>query len=213
MKDKTSTPKYISLLITYIPAHTPKIPMRAYFPANCQVKRCRKILFPFNGYANYLVRAVTACHSLRSRAGLQGFRSEIGYQNFDQVWNRVRVSRSVPHTPSQFFWKYPWNFWDTKGRSLCQAFLAETVETGTKNRCVIEATHVMRRSLGKIKFRAFPKRIGPRMLSLESVHYFAASEQYWVVLWANKSCDEHAIYFGDWNDVLCKSLFRYLAMM
>ena len=30
----------------------------------------------------------------------------------------------------------------TNGRSLCQAFLAETVETGTKNLCVIEATHV-----------------------------------------------------------------------
>ena len=36
-------------------------------------------------YANYRVRAVTACHALRSRAGLQGFRSEIGYQIFDQV--------------------------------------------------------------------------------------------------------------------------------
>ena len=28
---------------------------------------------------------LTACHALRSRAGLQGFRSEIGYQIFDQV--------------------------------------------------------------------------------------------------------------------------------
>ena len=32
-----------------------------------------------------LLRAVTACHALRSRAGLQGFGSEIGYQIFDQV--------------------------------------------------------------------------------------------------------------------------------
>ena len=31
----------------------------------------------------------------------------------------------------------------------CQAFLAETVETGTKKRCVIEATHVLRRKLRK----------------------------------------------------------------
>ena len=31
----------------------------------------------------------------------------------------------------------------------CQAFLAENVETGTKNRCVIEATHVLRRKLRK----------------------------------------------------------------
>ena len=39
-------------------------------------------------YAN-LVRAVTACHALRSRTGLQGFRSEIGYQFFDEVLNRA----------------------------------------------------------------------------------------------------------------------------
>ena len=31
----------------------------------------------------------------------------------------------------------------------CQAFLAENVETGTKNRCVIEATHVLPRKLRK----------------------------------------------------------------
>ena len=37
----------------------------------------------------------------------------------------------------------------------------ETVETGTKNRCVIEVTHVLSRSLGKIKFRAFLKRVSP----------------------------------------------------
>ena len=69
-------------------------------------------------------------------------------------------------------------------------------------------------SLGKIKFRAFPKRVGPRILSLESVDYFGASEHYWVVgkkiriliskiamigccklsLYANESCDEQAIY-------------------
>ena len=47
------------------------------------------------------------------------------------------------------------------------------VETGTKNLCVIEATNVLRR---KLKFRAFPKRVGPRILSLESVDYFGASE-------------------------------------
>ena len=31
-------------------------------------------------------------------------------------------------------------------------------------------------SLGKIKFRAFPKRVGPRILSLESVDYSGTSE-------------------------------------
>ena len=37
--------------------------------------------------------------------------------------------------------------YDTKGRSLCQASVAEIVETGNKNRCVTEATHVLRRKL------------------------------------------------------------------
>ena len=36
-------------------------------------------------------------------------------------------------------------------------------------------------SLGKIKFRAFPKRVGPWILSLESVSYFGTSEHYLVV--------------------------------
>ena len=36
-------------------------------------------------------------------------------------------------------------------------------------------------SSGKIKFRAFPKRAGPRILSLQSVDYFVVSELYWLV--------------------------------
>ena len=59
---------------------------------------------------------------------------------------------------------------------MCQAFLADTVETGTKNRCVIETCE---ESLGKNKFRSFSKRVGPRILSLESVDYFGTSEHYW----------------------------------
>ena len=55
---------------------------------------------------------------------------------------------------------------------MCQAFLAETLETGTKNRCVIEAMLFCEQSLGKIKFRAFPKHVGPRIVSVESVDYF-----------------------------------------
>ena len=43
------------------------------------------------------------------------------------------------------------------------AFLAETVETGTKNRCLIEATHVLRRKLRKKNLRLFRN---------ESVHEF-----------------------------------------
>ena len=49
------------------------------------------------------------------------------------------------------------------GGIIVSGLLAETVETGTKNRCLIEATHVLRRKLRKIKFRAFPKRVGPRI--------------------------------------------------
>ena len=45
---------------------------------------------------------------------------------------------------------------------------AETVETGNKNRCVTEATHVLKKSLGKVKFRAFLKRVGQRILFLDS---------------------------------------------
>ena len=70
-------------------------------------------------------------------------------------------------------------------------------------------------SLGKITFRAFLKRVGPRILSLESIDYFGASEHLLLsgrkkirILiskiaivrccklspYANASCDEHAIY-------------------
>ena len=50
-------------------------------------------------------------------------------------------------------------------------------------------------SLGKIKFRAFPKHVGPRILSLESVDFFEASEHYWAVEknknfnYQNENCD------------------------
>ena len=52
------------------------------------------------------------------------------------------------------------------------------METANKNRWVTEATHVLRESLGKIKFRAFPEQVGPRILSLESVNYFETSEHH-----------------------------------
>ena len=35
-------------------------------------------------------------------------------------------------------------------------------------------------SLGKIKFRAFPKGVGPQILSREVDDYFGTSEHYWV---------------------------------
>ena len=64
----------------------------------------------------------------------------------------------MPHTPTQFFWKCPSGFFVVfytqmggagGGGALWQALLAETVETGTKNHYVIEATHVLRRKLWK----------------------------------------------------------------
>ena len=39
--------------------------------------------------------------------------------------------------------------YDTKGESLRQTFLEETVETGNKNCCVTEAMHVLQRKLGE----------------------------------------------------------------
>ena len=63
--------------------------------------------------------------------------------------------------------------------SLCQVFLADILETGTRNRCVIEATMFSEESVGiKTKFRAFPKRVGRRILSLERVDYIGTSEHY-----------------------------------
>ena len=49
----------------------------------------------------------------------------------------------------------------TEGGSMCQAFLVETVETGNNN------------------FRAFPKRVSPRILSLESVDCFGTSAEHY----------------------------------
>ena len=91
---------------------------------------------------------------------------------------------------------------------MCQAFLAETVETGDKNHCVIEATHVVRRKL------TFPKRVGPRILclkvliTLEQVNTTEWSKKMRILInetamvgccklsfYAIGSCDEHAIYF------------------
>ena len=72
-------------------------------------------------------------------------------------------------------------------------------------------------SLGKIKFRAFPERVGPGILSLESIEYFRPSENFSGVekkknnlnlqnldhdgscklsLYTNKSCDEHGGLFS-----------------
>ena len=45
-------------------------------------------------------------------------------------------------------------------------------------------------SLGKIRFRPFPKRIGPQNLSLESADYFGTSEHHWLVEKKNKNLNQ-----------------------
>ena len=42
-------------------------------------------------------------------------------------------------------------------------------------------------TVGKIKSGAFPKRVGPQILSIESVDYFGTSKHYWVVKKKNKN--------------------------
>ena len=53
------------------------------------------------------------------------------------------------------------------------------------------------KSLGKIKFRALPKRVGPQILSLESVDYFGTRKHYWVVEKEKKN--KNPLWSGDVN--------------
>ena len=95
---------------------------------------------------------------------------------------------------------------------MCQAFLEETVETGTKNRCVIEATHASRRTLRKDFRNVSGHEFYPlkALITLEQVN---TTDREWLKkirilisktamvgccklsLYANESCDEHAVYF------------------
>ena len=55
---------------------------------------------------------------------------------------------------------------------MCQAFLAEAVGTGNKNRCVTEAKHVLRR---KLKYRIYSiNRLG-RLLNFWTLRVGAYS--------------------------------------
>ena len=83
------------------------------------------------------------------------------------------------------------------------------METGTKNRTRSKPRMFCKEDLEKIKFRsAFPKRVGQQILSRESIDYLRTSEHLRILiskilmfgccklsLYANVSCDEHAIYF------------------
>ena len=76
----------------------------------------------------------------------------------------------------------------------------ETVETGNKNRCVTKAMHVLRR---KLRFRAFPEQVCPRILSLESVDYLGTSVKHFggrkkkrrIFISKRLTGYEHVVYF------------------
>ena len=134
------------------------------------------------------------------------------------VWNRVMVSGSVPHTPSIFLEVPEFlvvQFRTQKGGHCARRSLRRPRKLGLRIVAWSKTRMFCEESLGKIKFKAFPKRVGPRIPSLESVDFFGTTEHYWVVwkkirilistiallgccklsLYANKSCDEHTIYF------------------
>ena len=171
--------------------------------------------------------------SVRSLKGFIGWgKSQI------LVRNRVRVSGSVLHIPTQFFWKYPPGIFFVFGSEMeghcARRSLPPPWKLGIRIVAWWKPCMFCKESLGKIKFRAFRKRVGPRILLLESIDYFGASEHYWVVkkeeeselakLWWSGVVNFHCmqmslgismqfIFGHDWKDVPCKSLFRYLAMM
>ena len=101
------------------------------------------------------------------------------------VWNRVRVSGSVPYTPSHFFWKCPPEFLVVflgHKRQVVVPGVLWPWKLGLRIVAWLKPRMFCEESSGKIKFRAFPKRVDPHwILSLESVDYFGASEHYWVV--------------------------------
>ena len=59
--------------------------------------------------------------------------------------------------------------------SWSQAYLTETVDTGDKNSGVTKAMH---RKKSCERCRAFPERVSPRILSLESDDYFGTSDYF-----------------------------------
>ena len=80
------------------------------------------------------------------------------------------------HTPTQFFWKtHP----PPPHPDCCQVFLGESMELGLR---IIEWSKprmFSNESLGKIKFKAFLKGVGPRILSLEIVNYLEQVNTEW----------------------------------
>ena len=82
-------------------------------------------------------------------------RSEI--HNLQRIFRRVQDTKGG-HCARRSLWR-PWK-------------LGIRIIASSKPRMCCEE------SLGKIKFRAFPECVGPRILSLESVDYFGTSDHY-----------------------------------
>ena len=98
---------------------------------------------------------------------------------------------------------------------MCQAFVADTEETGPKNRCMIEATHVLRRKLTeRLNLELFRNMSVHEfyrlkaLITLEPVNTTEWSKKIRILiskiamvgcgklsLYANESWDKHAIYF------------------
>ena len=94
-------------------------------------------------------------------------------------------------------------------------FLADTVENGTNNRCMIKATHVLQRKLRKRLNLELFRNVSVHkfyclkaLITLEQVNTTEWSKKIRILiskiamvgccklsLYANESCDEHAVYF------------------
>ena len=110
-----------------------------------------------------------------------------GSRCWGMKYGKVRVSGSVPHTPPNFSGSTPSPegsfvvFYIQMGSHCARRSLRSLWKLGLRIVAWSKPRMFWEESLGKIKFRAFSKRVGPRILSLESVDYFGTSEHYWVV--------------------------------
>ena len=87
--------------------------------------------------------------SLESRCRVASDRKELIWKKGLRTLNIISFSLSCVNSETHNLQRVFLRIFDTKGKSLCQAFPAETVEIGNKNCCVIKAMHVLRRKLRK----------------------------------------------------------------
>ena len=113
--------------------------------------------------------------------------------------------------PLQFFLELPprnfWSFFGTQKAGHCaRCSLMRMSKLGLRIVAWLKPCMFCEGSLKKIKFRAFPKRVSPRILSLESVDYFGASEHYWVV---KKKKEESWFTKLQWSGVVTGVFFAW----